>query len=94
MPESTQVFKLPRSELSPIMSDNVVGYAEFVHDILDEFHYFGRCNVGDRLHFDPVCEFIHCYKNVCESTFGFFLNGTTKSSPQVEKGHMIGMVCN
>jgi hypothetical protein len=55
----TKVFKLPHSELSPIIGDNIVGYAKFVHDLLDEFH------------FDPLCEFIHCNDDVCESTFDF-----------------------
>jgi hypothetical protein len=66
-----EVLELPRSELSPIISDNVVGYAKLVHDLFNEFHCLGRCNRGVRLHFNPFCEFIYCYKDVCESTFGF-----------------------
>jgi hypothetical protein len=53
------------------MSDNVVGYAKPVYDLFDEFHCLGCYNGGGRLYFNLFCEFIHCYKDVCESTFGF-----------------------
>jgi hypothetical protein len=66
-----KVLELPRSELSPIISDNVVGYTKYVHDLFDKFHYLGRCYLCGKLYFDPLCEFIHCYEDVCESTFSF-----------------------
>jgi hypothetical protein len=57
--------------LSPTISDNVVGYAKPIHDLLDEFHYLGHCNGGGKLHFDPFCEFIYYYEDVSEYTIGF-----------------------
>jgi hypothetical protein len=72
MPESAKkIFKLPRSKLSPIIGDNVVGYIKSMHDFLDEFHCHGHYNGGGGLHFDPLCEFIHGYEDVHESTFDF-----------------------
>jgi hypothetical protein len=89
----TKVFKLPHSELSSIIGDNVVEYAKQVHDLLDEFHCLSCYNGGGELHFDPLYEFIHYYENVFESTFDF-LEWTYQIQAQVEKGHVIGMVCN
>jgi hypothetical protein len=71
MPKSAQVFELPCSKLSPIISDNVVGHAKPVHDHFDEFHHLSRCDVGGKLYFDPLHELIHCDKDMCESTFSF-----------------------
>jgi hypothetical protein len=51
-----------------------------VHDLPDEFHCFGHCNGGGELHFDPFCDFIHCYEDVCESTFGI-LEWTYQAQP-------------
>jgi hypothetical protein len=67
----TKVFELHRSELSPIISDNIIGNTKLVHDFFDGFHCLGRCDSSDRLYFDPLCEFIHCNEDVCESTFSF-----------------------
>jgi hypothetical protein len=78
----TKVFELPCSELSPIIDDNVIGNAKPVNDFFDELHRLGRCNGSGRLYFDPLCEFIHYDKDVCEST----LKGPTRSSTHVEKG--------
>jgi hypothetical protein len=36
-----KVLELPRSELSPIISDNVIGNAKHVHDLFDELHCLG-----------------------------------------------------
>jgi hypothetical protein len=48
-----KVFKLPCSELSPIIGDNVVGHAKLVHDLSDEFHLLSHCTGGCRIYFDP-----------------------------------------
>jgi hypothetical protein len=40
--------------------------------ISDEFYHLSSCNGGDGLDFDPFCEFIQCYRDVCDSTFVFF----------------------
>jgi hypothetical protein len=44
---------------------------KLVHDLLDELHRLGHCDLGSRLYFDPLYEFIHYYEDVCESTFSF-----------------------
>jgi hypothetical protein len=89
----TKVLELSRSELSPVIGDNVIGNTKYVHDFFDELHRLGRCNGSDKLYFDPFYEFIHCNEDVCESTLAF-LKGPTKSSPHVEKGQVIDMVCS
>jgi hypothetical protein len=38
-----------------------------------------------------LCEFVHYYEDVCESTFGF-LEWTYQIQSHVEKGQVIGMV--
>jgi hypothetical protein len=67
-----EVCELPRSKMGSIIGDYVVGDAEPVHDLRDEFHcldcYYGSC----RVRFDPFSELAHCYEDVCESTFGLF----------------------
>jgi hypothetical protein len=40
----TKVLELPRSELSPIIGDNVIGNAKLVHDFFDVLHRLGRCD--------------------------------------------------
>jgi hypothetical protein len=35
---------MPHSELSPIISDNVIGNAKPVYDFFDEIHRLGRCD--------------------------------------------------
>jgi hypothetical protein len=67
----TKVLELSRSELSPIISDNVIENTKLIHDFFDELHRLGRYNGSGRLYFDPLCEFIHCDEDVCESTFNF-----------------------
>jgi hypothetical protein len=57
--------------MSLIIIDNVVRHAKPVHDLSDEFHCFGSCDGNCRLYFDIFYEFIHCYEDVCESTFDF-----------------------
>jgi hypothetical protein len=64
-----KVLKLSHSELSPIISDNVIGHAKSAHDFSDEFDHFSRYNRGRWLYFDPFCEFIYFHEVVCESTF-------------------------
>jgi hypothetical protein len=65
----TKILELPRSELRPVIGDNVIGNAKLVHDFSDELHHRGHCNGGGRLYFDPLCELIHNDEDVCESTF-------------------------
>jgi hypothetical protein len=89
----TKVLELPRSDLSPVISDNVIRNAKPLHDLFDELHRLGHCNGSGRLYFDTLCEFIHNDEDVCEYTFSF-LKGPSKSSPHVEKGQVIGMVCS
>jgi hypothetical protein len=67
----TKVFKLPRSVLSLVIGDNVIGNAKPIHDFFDELHHLGRCNGSVRLYFDALCVFIHNNEDVCESTFSF-----------------------
>jgi hypothetical protein len=67
----TKDLELPRSKLSPIISDNVIGYPKPVHDISDEFYRLCRYDGGGRLNFEPFWEFIHCDEDMCESTFSF-----------------------
>jgi hypothetical protein len=86
-----KVLKLAHRELSPITSDNIIGYAELVYDLSDEFHRLSSCNRSYRLYFNPFCKFIHSTK-ICVNPPLAFLNGPTKSSPHVGKGHVIGMV--
>ena len=67
----TKVPELPCSKLGSIIGDNIIGYAEPVHDLVDEFHVLGSCYGSCRLSFDPFGELIHRYEDVCESTFSF-----------------------
>jgi hypothetical protein len=39
--------------------------------ISDEFYCLSCCDGGDRLRFDPFCEFIHYDEDMCDSTFSF-----------------------
>jgi hypothetical protein len=71
IPESAQVFELPHSKLSAIISDDVVGHTKHVHDLIDEFHFLGYYDGGSRLNFDPFCELVNCNEDMCESTFSF-----------------------
>jgi hypothetical protein len=81
----TKVLELPRSKLSPIISNNVNRNAKPIHDFFDEFHCLG-----------PVIEaagFTSIYfvnlstaMKMCINPPLTFLNGPTKSSPHVEKG--------
>jgi hypothetical protein len=81
----TKVFKLPYSEPIPIIGDNVVEYAKSVHHLLDEFLCLGRCNGVGGLHFDSLCEFSHCYKDVRESTFDFSLMDLPNPAHKLKK---------
>jgi hypothetical protein len=42
-------------------------------------------------YFDLFCEFIHCYDDVCESTFGF-LKWTYQTTPHIENRQVISVV--
>jgi hypothetical protein len=87
------VLELPRSELSPIIRDNVVGHVKPVHDILDEFH--ALATVIEAADFTSI-QFMNLSTamKICVNPPLAFLNGPTKSSPHVEKGQVIGMVYN
>jgi hypothetical protein len=52
--------------------DDVVGYSEAVHNVLDELDCFCRAVFYERLVFDPLGEFVDCDEDVLKSTFGFF----------------------
>jgi hypothetical protein len=67
----TKIIKLTRSELSPITSSNIIWHTKPVHDFFDEFYHLGCYDWSGRLYFEPFHEFIHCHKDVCESTFSF-----------------------
>jgi hypothetical protein len=87
----TKVLELPRSKLVFVVGDNIIGYAELVHDLFDEFHslnsYYGSC----QLCFDPFVELIHRYEDVLASTFSF-LEWTYQIQPPCKTGQVIGMV--
>jgi hypothetical protein len=68
----TKVFELPHGKLSPIISDNGIGNAKPVHDLLDEFNCLFCYDEGGRLRFNPFCEFIHFDEDVCEPALSFF----------------------
>jgi hypothetical protein len=83
----TKVLELPHSELSSIISDNIIEHAK--HDFFDEFHRLSHCDWSGMLYFDPLCE-----TKICVNPPLGFLNGPTRSIPHVEKDQVIGMVCN
>jgi hypothetical protein len=72
--------KLPRSELSPIINNDVVRHAKYVYDFFDEFHCLGRCDRGSGLYFNLLHELIHCDEDMCESIF-IFLEQTSQIQP-------------
>jgi hypothetical protein len=76
----TKVLKLHHRELSPIINDNIVGYAKLINNLSDEFLCLGRYNGGGKLYFDPFYEFIHNYEDMCESIF-VFLERTYQIQP-------------
>jgi hypothetical protein len=57
--------------LGSVVGDNIIQYAKLVHDLSDEFHDLSSCYGNCQLCFDPFGELIHCYEDVCESTFSF-----------------------
>jgi hypothetical protein len=89
----TKILELPRNELSPIISYNVIGNSKHIHDFFDEFHCLDHCNGSDRIYFDPLVNLSTTMK-MCVNPPLAFLKGPTKSSPHVEKGQVIGMVCS
>jgi hypothetical protein len=88
----TKAFELPRSELSLVIADNVIGNAKHVHNFFDELHHLSRCNGSGRLYFDPLCEFIHYDEDVCESTFNFLERTYQVQPPSGERpGNRYGL---
>ena len=58
----TKVQELLPSEVSPMVSDDVVGNAEPVDDVEEEFDRFFRADVGDGLSLYPLGKLVDCYK--------------------------------
>jgi hypothetical protein len=52
--------------------DDVVGYFEAVHNVLDELDYFCCVVFYKQLVFDPLGKFVDCDEDVLKSTFGLF----------------------
>jgi hypothetical protein len=52
--------------------DDVVGYFEAVHDVLDELDCFCYVVFYEWLVLDPLGEFIDCDEDVLKTTFGLF----------------------
>jgi hypothetical protein len=89
----TKDLDLPHSELSPVIGDNIIGNAKPVHDFFDELTSLGT--VMEVASFTSI-HFVNLYiaMKMCVNPPLAFLKGRTKSSPHVEKGQVIGMVCS
>ena len=70
--------------------DDSIGHAEAVHNVLDELNCFGCAVLCERFVFNPLGEFVNCYKDVLEAAF-CFLEGSYLMHPQQEKGQAGGM---
>jgi hypothetical protein len=66
-----KVFELPCSKLCSIVDDYIIVDAKPIHDLMDEFHWLGCCYRSHQLFFDPFGELVHCYEDVCETSFDF-----------------------
>jgi hypothetical protein len=53
-----KVFELPHRILGFVVGDYVIGDAEPIHDLMDEFHCLGCCYRSHRLYFDPFGELV------------------------------------
>jgi hypothetical protein len=83
---------LPR-ELSVIVSDDRVGYAEAIDDVDEERDCLLEADVNNGSGLDPLRELVDRYENVVKP-LGACRSGPTMSRFQTMKGHVMGIVCN
>jgi hypothetical protein len=87
------VFELPCSKSSPIINDNVIGMPNlYLISLMNSTTLATVMEAADfiLIHFMNLSTAM----KICVNPPLSFLNGPTKSSLYVEKGHVIGMVCN
>jgi hypothetical protein len=89
----TKVPKFPCSELSPIIRDNIVGHTNLY--MISLMNSTTLAVVIEAVCFTSI-HFVNLSTamKMCVNPPLAFLNGPTKSSPHVEKGQVIGIVCS
>jgi hypothetical protein len=58
-----KVFELPHNKLGSVVGDYVIGEAESVHDLMNEFYCLGYCYGSRWLCFDPFSELVQMCVN-------------------------------
>jgi hypothetical protein len=81
---------LPR-ELGVVVSDDLVGYAEEIDDVSEEYYGFLGAYVHNGSHLDPLGELVGRYEDMCEA-LGHLSDGPTMLRCHTAKGHVMGMV--
>ena len=72
-------------ELSAIIRDNPVWYAEYDHDVLEELFGLLGCDFGYRFGFNPFGELVDGGEEVCETTWCYLQGSDHVESPGNER---------
>ena len=87
----TESDEFPAGELRAVVCDVGVWYSKAMDDVEEEQHSLLGLDHGDRSSFDPFHKLVYGDKQGGESS-GAFLRGPTRSSPQIAKGHVMGII--